>query len=349
MNLFDTRHAFMSAYLKGEEAKIVTSEHINRMSKVSSVPDAIEIIRETDIGNYLEEALIKAFDDVDEYLWRYFDGCLKHLEWFKPVPGDILKILKAYIVKYDVLNIKAALQGISTGKEARSIPVGIIHNYGLLDELFSVEDVDGIIAILNRYKPLGDYASVLEKNKVDGGVKSSLLFQASLDNVYYENLLNAARGVDDGSILVNVFSVLIDMANLRIIDRAIINGMGVEAAESVIAGGNVISGEVAKELLALQLADVAARLEGTPYHTAAEEIARNYSSTKSITVVDEIIDKHQFRLTREILAPRVLSPLVIAWYLIIKEIEIRNLRLILKAMFDNISLEEIKMYLVLPS
>ena len=41
-----------------------------------------------------------------------------------------------------------------------------------------------------------------------------------------------------------------------------------------------------------------------------------------------------------------MSPLVIAWYLIIKEGEIRNLRLILKAAFDGISADEIKEYLV---
>ncbi|GAI88256.1 unnamed protein product, partial [marine sediment metagenome] len=50
----------------------------------------------------------------------------------------------------------------------------------------------------------------------------------------------------------------------------------------------------------------------------------------------------------EILSPRVLSPLMAAWYLILKEVEIRNLRLILKAMFDNISVEEIRNCLVLP-
>ena len=41
------------------------------------------------------------------------------------------------------------------------------------------------------------------------------------------------------------------------------------------------------------------------------------------------------------------SPLVAVWYLVIKEIEMRNLRLILKAAFDGISIEEIKDYLVL--
>jgi vacuolar-type H+-ATPase subunit C/Vma6 len=66
-------------------------------------------------------------------------------------------------------------------------------------------------------------------------------------------------------------------------------------------------------------------------------------------VVEEIIEKSRFRLIKEILSPRVLSPLMIAWYLILKEVEIRNLRLTLKAMFDNVAVEEMRNYLVLPS
>jgi vacuolar-type H+-ATPase subunit C/Vma6 len=41
-----------------------------------------------------------------------------------------------------------------------------------------------------------------------------------------------------------------------------------------------------------------------------------------------------------------MSPVMIVWYLILKETEIRNLRLVIRALFDNVPLEEIKGYLV---
>jgi vacuolar-type H+-ATPase subunit C/Vma6 len=43
----------------------------------------------------------------------------------------------------------------------------------------------------------------------------------------------------------------------------------------------------------------------------------------------------------------VLSPLVIAWYLVLKETEVRNLRLVLKAIYDGVAVEEVKRYLLL--
>jgi len=43
----------------------------------------------------------------------------------------------------------------------------------------------------------------------------------------------------------------------------------------------------------------------------------------------------------------VLSPLVMAWYLILKEVEVRNLRLVLKTIGDGVLVQEIKDFLVL--
>jgi len=346
--LLDTRYPFLSAYLKGEEAKLVTSNHIDRMSQVSSLHDILDVIRETAIGSYLEGVLVETFDDLDEHLWMYLGDCLERVEWFKPVPADILKILKAYIVKYDVLNIKAALQGISTGKQARRIPIGVIHNYGLLDELSSAENVEGIIELLTKCK-LGNYASILEECKIDEGVESRLLAEARLDEEYYKNLLSITKGIRDSVVLSKAYSTTIDMTNLQIILRAIIGGIGPEAAEYTINGGYMLSSEAIKELLPLKLNDVPSKLENTQYQNMAEEVVNSYDRTKSIAVIEEIVEQHKFKLSQEVLSPRVLSPLMIAWYLILKETEIRNLRLILKAMFDNILVEEIKNYLVLAS
>jgi len=346
--LLDTRYPFLSAYLKGEEAKLITSSHIDRISKVSSLQDILGIIKETDIGGYLDEVLVETFDDLDEHLWLYLGECFERVEWFKPVPADILKILKAYKAKYDVLNIKAALRGIPTGKPIRRIPIGTIHTNGLLDGLSGAENVDNIIEILTRCR-LGDYASALEEGRMDEDVESKLLAEARLDEAYHKNLLNVTKGITDGTILSKVFGTIIDMKNLQVMLRAIIAGTGTEAAKYIIGNGYMLSSEIIKELLPLKLSDIPGRLEDIQYRNVVVEVADSYDRTKNIAVVEEIIEKHRFRLSQEILSPRILSPLMVVWYLILEETEIRNLRLILKATFDNVPVEEIRNYLVLAS
>lgn len=46
------------------------------------------------------------------------------------------------------------------------------------------------------------------------------------------------------------------------------------------------------------------------------------------------------------LALKVLSPLVAAWYLVLKETEVRNLRLVLKAIADEVPVQDITSLLV---
>lgn len=344
--MFNPRYAFISACLKGEEPKTVTSEHIDKMMTASNLPDALAIVRETDIGSYLEESPARTFDDLDECLWRYLAQRISYVESFKFLPKDVLKVSRAYIVKYDVSNIKAALQGISTGKEARMLPVGIIHNNGLLDELSKAEDVEDITKLLTRCK-LGDYVPALEQYKMDKGSKSKFAAEAKLDGEYYKNMLNMARRIKDGFVLAKAFGLVIDLTNLQIMLRAIIEGIGPDAADLTIAGGYRITDKALKELLSFKIADIPARLEDAQYQDIANEVSTNYDKAKSITAVDEVIDKHKFRILKEILSPRVLSPLVMAWYLILKEVEIRNLRLVLKTIVDGFPVQEIKNYLVL--
>jgi vacuolar-type H+-ATPase subunit C/Vma6 len=344
--LLDSRYPFLSAYLKGEEAKIVTADLIGSMSTASRLQDVLEVIKGTDVGSYLEGTLINTFDDVDEQLWMYFNGCLERLEWFKPVPADMLKIIEAYIAKYDVSNIKAALHSISSGKQTHKIPVGVIHSCGLLDDLSRAQNEDSVIRILNSCK-LGAYASIVEEYQVNGNVESRLRVEARLDDEYYKNLLKVAHGVQDGSILANTFGTIIDMTNLQVILRAIITGVNIGAAEYTISGGYMISEALIKGLFSLDLSDIPGRLAITQYRDVAAEVVAGYESGRNVAIVNEVIERHKFKLVRDVLSPRILSPLMVAWYLILKETEIRNLRLILKAVLDNMLVEEVKDFLVL--
>ena len=344
--MLNPRYAFISACLKGEEPRTIALEHIDKMGTASSFQDALAVIRGTNVGSYLEESPFKTFDDLDECLWRYLAQRISYVESLKFLPEDVLKISRTYIVKYDVSNIKAALQGISSGKKGRVIPIGIIHKNGLLDELSRAENADDITHLIAKCK-LGVYVPALEQYEIDKGTKSKFAAEAKLDAQYYKSMLNMTRRVKDGFVLAKALGLVIDLTNLQIILRAIIEGIGAGAADLMIAGGYRITDKTLRELPTLKMADMTARIEDTQYQDIANEVATTYNKTKAITAVDEIIDKHKFRMLKEMLSPRVLSPLVMAWYLVLKEVEIRNLRLVLKAIADGVPVQEAKNYMVL--
>jgi len=162
-------------------------------------------------------------------------------------------------------------------------------------------------------------------------------------------MLSTMRKMEEGLLLVRGLGIIIDLINLQIIFRSVIEDIGLAAAEFVLDGGYMLSREAIKGLLSLKLSEIIASLEHTEYHEAAEELSRAYERDSTVTAVDQVIEKHKFRLVKELLSPRVLSPLIMAWYLIVKEFEIRDLRLVFKALIDGIAPAEIKDYLVISS
>lgn len=346
MKLISARYAFTSAYLKGEESRCVSADHIDEMLHKSTLQDALDVIKNTDIGDYLEERPIKAFDEADEYLWRYLGECLKRLKQFNP-PSEIFRLIDAYIKKYDILNIKIAIRKILTEKPAPMALLGVIYNKGYLEKLSSTKSVDEIIKVIVICN-LSDYASIIKDIK-ERDVISIFKAEIKLDRMYYESMLNALKKMDDESLVTKALGIIIDLTNLQIVFRSVLGEKVSMVTEFVLEGGYMLSGNTIREFLPLKMNEITGKLKYTKYDQIAQEISKNHEKEKDITVVDKTIEKHKLRLLKGLLSPRVLSPSNMLWYLILKEFEIRNVRLILKALADGIPPSEVKDYLVIAS
>ena len=344
--MLDPRYAYMSAYLKGEEPKTVASSHIDRLSRTTNVADALGIIRETDIGSYLEGVTIRGFEDVDEALWTYFAQRIAYLEAFKYCPEDMRKVSRAFVIKFDVANVKATLQGIVSGEKTPLIPIGAIHAEGFLEELDASETVQDVADVLTQCR-LPDLVPAVKNYDPAGGAKSRIALESALESEYYHNLLKVARGVRDGSSLTKAYGLVIDLVNTGIVCRAVVEGIGPAAGDYLISDGYILAEKTLRDILPYKLTDVSRRIDNPQYRELANEISNAYDKSKSVTVIDEVIEKYKFATLRDLLSPRALSPLVMAWYLILKEAELRNLRLLLKAIYDGIAIEEVKRYLLL--
>ncbi|MBW2598613.1 MAG: V-type ATPase subunit [Deltaproteobacteria bacterium] len=339
MNLISTRYAFMSAYLKGEESRSVTPEHIGEvLQRSATMQDALEIIGDTDIGEYLLDQPIKTFDDADEHLWMYLDGCLGRLEGFD-MPPDMLRIARLYVEKYDVLNIRIALRVILKKVPSSMVPLGVIHRGGYLHEMSAAREKDELSLILATCN-LGDYIRAIE-NINEKDAQSVSEGEVALKNLYHRKVLKAFRGMADGHLLEKAFKIGIDIANLQTVFRISIGGSGASGAP-ILTGGRMLSESTVQELLTLKMAEITGRLENTGYHMMAREVSKGYEKGGEITAADKVTEKHRFRMLKDLLSPRILSTSNMLWYLLLKELEIRNLRLTFKMLADGIPAVEIK-------
>ncbi len=344
--MLDPRNAYMSAYLKAEEPKMVTGSHMDRMSRNANVADALAVIRETHIGAYLEGVSVRGFEDIDSSLWEYLAARIAHIEGFKYMNREMRSVSRAWAVKFDVANVMATLQGIVTGEKTPLIPLGTIHDDGFSGELRECETVQDVTDVLIRSR-LANFAPAVKAYDPSGGAKTKIAVESRLESEYYHGLMSVSRHVREGDVLAKACGLLIDLANLGIVCRAVVEGIGPAAADFLISDGYIIEERSLREVLPYKLPDIPRRIDFPQYRDLVNEIASAYDRTKSVTVIDEIIGRHRFAALRDLLSPRVLSPLVIVWYLVQKEAEVRNLRLILKAIYDGIAAEDVKRYLVL--
>jgi vacuolar-type H+-ATPase subunit C/Vma6 len=344
--LLDPRYAYISAYLKAEEPNVVNSRHIDRILTTSNLRDAIYVIRKTDIGSFLSGGTYNTFEEIDRALWNYLSFCVRSIEAFKFLPADMSKLTHAYIQKYDVHNIKSAIQAMDTiGDQDPMIPIGVIHENNLLYELSCSENPSEVIEILNTCK-LGSYIPVLKEYEPEQGIRDKLLLGATLDGIYYNSMLKIIAKIRDGYVMAQVIGTLIDCTNLQIVVRAAIDNIGSEVADYIIPGGYMLTDKAIKDLLSVPFSDLGRRLKDVHYYDLVQELVNSYDRTKSIVDLQETLETYRFRILKNILSPTVLSPLVMVWYLVLKEIEIRNLRIVFRIIYDNASVENIKRYLI---
>ncbi len=345
MNLVSTRYAFTSAYLKGEEARIITSEHVNGMfQRASTIPETLDIIRDTDIGEYLTEQTIKTFDDAEPCLWKYLGACIERLERFK-LPSDMAQMLEVYDEKYDVMNIKILLRCITVHGLCGTVPLGRLHGQGLMGALLKADSLEVLSEGLTQ-SGLGHYTPCLEDLR-EKDIRATIECELCLDR-HYLNRMRAALGtMDDGDILTKAFGIMIDLANLQgIIRSAMAERQGL-AGDFILEGGHMLTEELLREAASLKMNEIAGRLDHTEYHQLLQEIARTYDKENAMPVIDRIMERHKYRLLRGILSARALSPCNLLWYLIVKEREIRNLRIVMKSIADGITASDIRDYLVM--
>lgn len=343
--MLDPRYAYMSAYLKGEEPKVVSADHVEKLSRANSVEDGLGVLRQTEVGNYLEAFSIHSFEELERALWRYLSDRIGYLMSFRFLPREMASVCHAFVARYDVSNVKAIVQRLVTGEQSSLIPLGVIHEHSLLDGLQDAETTADIADILTRAR-LPDYVAVVRESEIGPAPKQKLQFEARMDAEYYKSMLDTARAIRDGAVLFKAIGLTIDLTNLQIVCRATAQDLGTDVGDALIPGGYILSEKSLRDLLSLKLADLPRRMEEEQYKRVVEEVVKVFDRNKSLASIGETIDKHKFAALRDMLAPRSLSPLVMAWYLVLKETEIRNLRLVFKALYDGMPVSDVRDYLV---
>jgi vacuolar-type H+-ATPase subunit C/Vma6 len=343
MKLASNRFAFLVSVLKAREAKGVESEMLEEiLLRAASMPEAVEFMKGTDLGDYLAELGAMKFADIDEQLWKYLNDYFNRIRKLRPHPS-VVRLIEHYLHKYDVANIISALRAAASQRPPHMIPVGTLRDQGLLDELSRVQTFSDIAAILVT-GGMADYAQPI-RMITDNDRRAVRHAERLLDRLYLQRLGNVLKGMDDSGVLLAAHGILLDHLCLGRIIRMVAAGRpGTTEGGSIASGGYLLPTAVCRELAALKIPEIASRLEDTSYRAMVEDIGREIEHQGAYTI-DLVMESERIRRARELLSPRSLSPCAVLWHLLFKEVELRNVRLAMKAVEDRLPPAEVKDYL----
>jgi V/A-type H+-transporting ATPase subunit C len=308
-----------------------------RLFDEKQISEIVEADDVDEISNYL-----RGFPDYSEHLDDHSVEKSLDLQLAKTyallpkiVPDNVEKAFGVLAKKPDIDNIKILI----TAKEANLseekilnllIPEGKM--YPICEQLAKVNTVADVVAGLDGT----EYGPVLENSLSQYEEKGMTLpLEFALDKYYYESLLLASNVPSDENttIMHSYIGTQIDIANLKLIIRAIDDGLDYEAISPyLIKNGYEIKEWKLKDLMESEnVPTIINGLEGTDYYSTLNESLPAYNESKSVSVFENALDDYFIAYSNDLALKKPLGIGPIIGFLNEKEKEIKNLKTIVRA------------------
>jgi len=265
--------------------------------------------------------------------------------------GELRDIVVAYLRRWDYLNIKTILRGKTSGATLEEIQEDIVPAGDLSEEyLLSLVGMDGpaeIIESLQKKQGIEfpeDIASLLEKETGLAPVEDLL------DKAYYAQLLASFKPKGKPKrLFLSYIEREIDIVNLRTLLKLKQAGLPAEKIRPYfVEGGHALDGKELDRLAAVDGFDtLVEELAKMPFY---EEIKGGLDKAKQTGTLSEVmlsLQKYQARQAEKFSHLYPLSVLPVIDYIIRKNDEVNNIRIIARGRATGMDPETIKNLLVM--
>lgn len=249
--------------------------------------------------------------------------------------GSLHTLINEYLKKEDFFNIKTILRGKytkSSNDEVRKllVPVGELR-LDDLNKLISFDDIDKIL----EYTGLVNHQEIRIAQKSFKEKKQFEILEAAIDKVFYKELIKFIEGLPSEAKIIREFLAgEVDATNIKVIlkfkrekiDDNVIKSMVFHSSASKIPHQ-----KWTKVLAAKSVEQAMKELEHTPYDSIMRKGLEEFQKKNSLSELDLAFQKYLLKRARVKTHQNPLSIDVILSYMFAKEIEIRNLYVIIKS------------------
>lgn len=322
----DSKYIYAASRIRAIEKKLLTNSGFDRMIDSKTPDEALKVLLEADYGI---EADIKDASQYEKLLKEEYNKVYHLLRELAPEP----EIINMFLISNDYHNIKVFIKSEFSGQEATDI----------ITEPGSIPA--NTLKIMIRDRNLNDMPEIM-KNAIEecietfGAVKNPQIIDLILDKAHFTHMKEIAAS--SGSDFLNDLAVImIDICNLKIFFRIKNLKKTWDFLQKVLIPGGGIDSKIFVENLDKSMDNLLEALKYSKYNELLEKSIENIESAKSLTKFEKLCDDFILSFVKK--AKFVLfgiEPLI--GYLIAKETEIRNVRIIMVGKINNIPNEKIR-------
>jgi len=327
---------FLTALTKGEESKLASEAQLEEAAKKMAVSEAKGALGGTRLGDHLLASKADSLQEVEAALWEHLSGCIGEISSLRTIPEGLIEMLRAYSMKYDLFNLILVLRKALYGAEptAGFLPLGIMSERGLLAELDEAGSLEGLCDLLKEcgLERCSEVISKYAKLSPEELRAKRATIEGELWEGYYSGLLSIAEKLGDPN-LEGAVKISITVSNIRALFRALPEGRG--GLEAILVLRRLLPPGLMASVDSMNLEDLPKFFEGSDYGTMLKEALSERSKGGGLSAVEEVFDKWEARLLRDLLSQKLFLPSTIYWYLIQKELEIRRARRAFVEVFER--------------
>ncbi len=339
-------YPYVCARVKGKKSKLISKDSYARILKMET-PSISRFLGE---GQYREQmlALGAKYSGVDliematrDNLAEVFTQIIEFSE------GNLRTMISRFLDRWDVWNVKTIIRGKSYGAANDEIIEDLIpagsFSTEFLQKLAEKETIEEVMEELEN--TIYDFALQEAKGEEEEFPPISV-FEDALDRAYYSFLLEV---VPPTTVPMKLFRMFIrkeiDMINLRTLLRTRQEAERIER-DVFIDGGLELSREDLETLVPLSIKELLPRLQKYSFYDDISGPLKEIEA-KGLNDVVRALEKHHLKQASKYSHLHPLSILPVLDYLISKEIEVENIRIIARGKRDGLSESTIRDLLVI--
>ena len=340
-------YAYTAARVKAKKSKLLKEEDYSKLLMMT-VPEISHYISDAGYSKEMNDLAVRYSGiSLVEYA-TYMNMAKQFRSILSSATGDLSRMVATYLTKWDFENLKAILRGKNYGLTLDDIredlvPAGSL-NIDDLEKIISAPSIEDALAYFKSKTGLSVSDEALAAYKEEGVLTK---IEDEISKGYYKSVLASIEGRDRAtSIFRNYVKYVIDAKNVEtLLKLKVENVPGENISEFFIPGGYEVNQKIFSQIAAAS--DFQSALNETQSLKIYSELKDSLSQNATIMEVVNEIDKYKIKLANQVAHMYPLSVIPVVEYMIHKEMEVRNIRMIAHGTDSGLDRDTMKKLLVI--